>query len=150
DINGRAQLTVSRRNLNLLTISLELFSTEFASVIRGTVTDGVWLADLNAYRTAFNAKSNPALMAGRFTPVIPGQPGAMNVPGGDSYGVLTVNAGGLVQFSGSLSDNTKIAQSIPISQDGNWALYVPLYAGQGLITGRLIFTNVDSPTGTIS
>jgi uncharacterized repeat protein (TIGR03803 family) len=150
DIDGKAEVTIARRNLNPLTINLELFSTEFASVIRGTVTDGIWLADLNAYRTAFNAKSNPALMAGRYTLVIPGQPGATNVPGGDSYGVLTVNSGGLIQFSGSLSDNTKITQSISVSEDGNWALYVPLYAGQGLITGRLIFTNVDSPTGTIS
>jgi hypothetical protein len=150
DINGNAQVTVSRPNLNPLTINLVLASTEVASVIHGTVTDGVWIADLNAFRTAFNAKSNPALMAGRYTLVIPGQPGSTNVPGGDSYGVLTVNAGGLIQFSGSLSDNTKITQSIAISQDGNWALYMPLYAGQGLITGRLIFTNVDSPTGAIS
>jgi hypothetical protein len=119
-------------------------------VINGIVTDGIWNAGLNAFRTAFNAKSNPALLAGRYTLVIPGQPGSTNVPGGDSYGLLSVNAGGLIQFSGSLSDNTKITQSIAISQDGNWALYVPLYAGQGLITGRLIFTNVNSPTGTIS
>jgi uncharacterized repeat protein (TIGR03803 family) len=149
DIDGKAQVTALRRNLNPLTINLELFSTESASAIHGIVTDGVWNAGLNAYRTAFNAKSNPALLAGRYTLVIPGQPGAANVPGGDSYGVLSVNSGGLIQFSGSLSDDTKITQSIAISQDGNWELYVPLYAGQGLITGRLIFTSVNSPTGTI-
>jgi uncharacterized repeat protein (TIGR03803 family) len=150
DIDGNAHVIVPRRNLNPLTINLELASTEFASVINGIVTDGVWNAGLYAFRTAFNAKSNPTMMAGRYTLVIPGQAGATNVPGGDSYGMLSISAGGVIQFSGSLSDNTKITQSIAISQDGNWALYVPLYAGQGLITGRLIFTNVNSPTGTIS
>jgi uncharacterized repeat protein (TIGR03803 family) len=150
DIDGTAQVIVARRNLNPLTINLVLASDVNASVISGTVSDGVWSAELNAYRSGFNAKSNPATMAGRYTLVIPGQPGSTNVPGGDGYGVLSINAGGLIQFSGALSDNTKISQSIAISRDGNWALYVPLYGGQGLIMGRLTFTSVDSPTGAIT
>jgi hypothetical protein len=150
DMDGNAQVTVPRRNLNPLTINLQLASDVNASAISGTVSDGVWIAELNAYRTAFNAKSNPALAAGRYTLVIPGQPGSTNAPRGDSYGVLSINPGGVIQFSGSLSDNTKITQSIPMSRDGNWSLYVPLYGGQGLITGQLTFTSVDSPTGTIS
>src|SRR4029077_19306347 len=76
DIDGKAQVTGLRRNLNPLTINLELSSSEFASVINGIVTDGIWNAGLIAFRTAFNAKSNPALMAGRYTLVIPGQPGS--------------------------------------------------------------------------
>jgi uncharacterized repeat protein (TIGR03803 family) len=150
DIDGNALVIVRRRNLNPLTINLQLISDADTNLISGTVSDGVWIAELNAYRTAFNAKSNPALMAGHYTVVIPGQPGSTNVPGGDSYGVLSINPGGVIQFSGSLSDNTKISQSVAISRDGNWAFNVPLYGGQGLISGRLTFTSVDSPTGAIT
>jgi len=150
DINGNAQVTVLRRNLNPLTINLQLISDENTNVISGSVSDGVWIAPLNAYRAVFNAKTNPAPVAGRYTLAMAGQPGSTDVPGGDSWGVLTINPGGMIVFSGFLSDNTKISQTIAISQEGNWPLYVPLYGKQGLISGWLAFTSVNSATGSIA
>jgi hypothetical protein len=150
DINGNAEVTVPRRNLNPLTINLQLISDENTNVIIGSVSDGVWTADLNAYRAVFNAKTNPAPAAGRYTLAIAGQPGTTDVPGGDSWGVLTINPGGMIVFSGFLSDNTKISESIPISQEGNWPFYVPLYGNHGLISGWLAFTSVNSATGSIT
>jgi uncharacterized repeat protein (TIGR03803 family) len=150
DINGNGEVTVPRRNLNPLTINLQLISDENTNVITGSVSDGVWTADLNAYRAVFNTKTNPAPAAGRYTLAIAGQPGSTDVPGGDSWGVLTINPGGMIVFSGFLSDNTKISQSIAISQDGNWPLYVPLYGNHGLISGWLAFTSVNSATGSIT
>jgi uncharacterized repeat protein (TIGR03803 family) len=150
DIDGNAQVIIPRRNLNSLTNNLRLISDENTNVITGTVSDGVWMAELNAYRTVFNAKTNPAPMAGRYTLVIFGDAASTDVPGGDSYGVLTISPAGLIRFSGSLSDNTKVSQSVPISQEGNWPFYVPLYGGQGLISGWLALMSIDSPTGSIS
>ena len=150
DIDGNAQVIIPRRNLNSFTTDLRLISDENTNVITGTVSDGVWTAELNAYRAVFNAKTNPAPVAGRYTLVIPGQSGSTNLPGGDSWGVLTISPGGLIVFSGMLSDNTKVSQSIAISREGNWPLFVPLYRGQGLISGWLEFTSMDSPTGAIT
>ena len=150
DIDGNAQLTVPRRNLNPLTINLQLFSDVNSNAISGTVSDGVWTAELNAYRATSNATTNPAPAAGQYTLVIPGQPGLSAVPGGDSYGALTIALAGVIHFSGSLGDNTKISQSIPISQEGNWPMYVPLYGNHGFISGWLAFTSVNSATGSIT
>jgi uncharacterized repeat protein (TIGR03803 family) len=150
DIDGNAQVVVPRRNLNSLTNNLRLISDENTNVISGTVSDGIWIAELNAYRAVFNANTNPAPIAGRYTLVIPGQPDSTNVPGGDSYGVLSVDLGGRIRLSGSLSDNTKISQEIPVSNIGNWPFYVPLYGSHGLISGWLTFTSINSATGSIA
>jgi uncharacterized repeat protein (TIGR03803 family) len=150
NIDGNALVIVPRRNLNPLAINLQFLSDENTNAIIGTVSDGVWTADLNAYRAVFNANTNPAAAAGRYTLAIFGDPSSTNVPGGDSWGVLTINSGGMIVFSGSLSDNTQISQTIPISQEGNWPFYIPLYGNHGLISGWLTFTSVNSPTGSIT
>jgi hypothetical protein len=151
DIDGNALVIVPRRNLNPLAINLQLLSDESTNAIVGTVSDGVWIADLNAYRAVFNAKTNPAPAAGRYTLAIFGDPSSTNVPGGDSWGALTINPGGMIVFSGFLSDNTQITQTIPISQEGNWPFYIPLYgSSHGLISGWLTFTDMNSATGSIT
>jgi len=126
-------------------------SDETTNVITGSivVTNG-WTAELTAYRAVFNAKTNPAPVAGRYTLVIPGEPGSTGVPGGDSYGALSVDLSGLIRLSGGLSDNTKMNQGIAISENGNWPLYVSLYGNQGLIAGWLTFTSMNSATGGIA
>jgi uncharacterized repeat protein (TIGR03803 family) len=153
DMDGNASVTVLRRNLNPLILNLQLISNEETNVIVGSVAvtnNSGWNAGLIAYRANFNANTNPAALAGRYTLVIPSEGGATNVPGGDSYGILTVNAGGQIRFSGVLSDNTKISQGMVVSEDGNWPLYVPLYGNQGLIAGWLTFSSVSSATGSIT
>jgi len=150
DIDGNALVIVPRRSLNPLAINLQLISDENTNAIVGTVSDGIWTADLNAYRAVFNANTNPAPAAGRYTLAILGDPSSTVAPGGDSWGVLTINSGGKIVFSGTLSDNTQISQTIPISQEGNWPFYIPLNGNHGLISGWLTFTSVNSPTGSIT
>jgi uncharacterized repeat protein (TIGR03803 family) len=150
DTDGNAEVIVARRNLNAVTIDLHLVSTEFASVIHGTVSDGVWIAPLFAYRAIFNAITNPAPYAGRYTLVIPGQPGSTNVPAGDSYGTVTINLAGQIRFSGSLSDNTKISQGMIISKDGYWPFYIPLYGSHGLTSGMLWIGSTNSAPAAIT
>jgi len=153
DMDGNAEIVVPRRNLDPLIIDMQLMSDANTNLITGSVTvtnDNGWTAELNAYRAVFNAKTNPAPIAGKYTLAIFGELGAPGVPGGDSYGTLSISPGGLIQFSGSLSDNTKISQGIPISEDGNWPLYVPLYGNHGLIAGWLTFTSMNSATGGIT
>jgi hypothetical protein len=61
-----------------------------------------------------------------------------------------MNPGGMIVFSGFLSDNTQITQTIPVSQKGNWPFYIPLYgSSRGLISGWLTFTDMNSATGSI-
>jgi hypothetical protein len=150
-MDGNALVIVPRRNLNPLAINLQLLSDESTNAIVGTVSDGVWIADLNAYRAVFNAKTNPAPAAGRYTLAIFGDPSSTDVPGGDSWGALAMNPSGMIVFSGFLSDNTQITQTIPISREGNWPFYIPLYgSSHGLISGWLTFADMNSASGSIT
>lgn len=98
----------------------------------------------------FNANTNAAPEAGQYTVILPGDISATASPAGDSYGMLSVDKAGRIHFAGSLSDNTKISQTVFVSRDGNWPFYVPLYGGQGAISGWLNFTSALSSTGGIT
>jgi hypothetical protein len=53
-----------------------------------------------------------------------------------------VTTSGRITLSASLSDGTKITQSTSLSTNGQWALFVPLYNGQGSIVSWVTFTNL--------
>ena len=107
----------------------------------GTVSSGEWASELTGYRAVFNARTNPAPQIGRYTMIIPGTPGANDLPEGDGYGTLTINGNGLVVFAGTLADGAKVAQSVSISKLGQWPLYVSLYSGGGTVLGWLQFAD---------
>jgi hypothetical protein len=60
---------------------------------------------------------------------------------GHSFGTLTLSSTGSLRFGGTLADGTKVSQSAPVSEFGNWPLFVPLYSGQGLLISWIAFTN---------
>lgn len=134
------------------------------SGISGTLSDGVWVGQLNADKVATSAGAE----AGKYTLIIPGQgtePEPTNPAGGpvgiidpnqpgvggDSYGTLTVSSTGIISFSGALADSTKVTQKANLTSNGQWAFYVPLYSGSGSIFGWLTFNDLpDSDiTGTV-
>jgi hypothetical protein len=56
--------------------------------------------------------------------VLPGNANAAAGPGGDSYGTATVDASGNLTAIVNLSDNATYSQSVPVSQGGQWPLYL--------------------------
>jgi hypothetical protein len=74
-------------------------------------------------------------------------PGALDFtasPGGYGFATATVDALGRVSMDGWLGDNVRVTQGIPISKNGDWPFYVPLYAGKGSVLGWMKFL---SPPG---
>ena len=142
---------ISRNGLNPLTLMLQMDTTDNGR-ISGTVSDGTWLASLDAYRAVFSVPSNPALFAGKYTLTVSGSGDAGNTaqPLGDGYGAITVDPLGRVKFSGALPDGTKVSQSATtVSATGRWPLYVSLYGGQGQILGWLTFSEAQTLSGAI-
>jgi hypothetical protein len=66
---------------------------------------------------------------------------ALCEPGGDAYGSASVDTNGNIRFNGMLGDGTKVTQSAIVSKQAQWAVYIPLYSGQGSQLGWLTFTN---------
>jgi hypothetical protein len=106
-----------------------------ASDLSGFVSNATWTANLAGNRAVFNAQTNPAPLAGKYTMLISGFPGSATEPNGPGYGTVSVAKNGTVTFSGALGDGTKITQTAQLSQSGQWPLYVSLYHGQGSVVG---------------
>lgn len=138
DPSGAATNAVNRKGASPLGLALNVNVAD-NSAITGTVTDGSWLADVQAYRA--NSKTTPPAFAGNYTLIFPGTKGSSQLPAGDGYATVTVSATGQIKMTGSLADGTKVSQSTVSTVNGQWPLYVSLYAGQGQVFGWLSFTN---------
>ncbi len=147
DITGYASVTVNRGIMTPLTVVLQLDLSGGSDQITGTVTasNNSWTAQMAANRALFNAQTNRCPQAGTYTLLIPGTPGATQIPAGDGYGTVIVNTAGQVTLNATLADGTTFSQSTTLSKSGQWALYTPLYAfGRGSILGWLTFTNAPA------
>jgi len=142
DSQGRATNAVTgKKSPTTLTVEIKVGNTNQADRVVGRITDGTWVANLLGDRAVFSSKSNPSPQAGIYTLVVPGQDGNPALPQGDGFGTARVDLNGRVKFVGMLADGTKVSQSAPVSQDGVWPFYVPVYKGQGLLMSWQTFTN---------
>ena len=91
-------------------------------------------------------------MAGRYTLIVPGTPGATDSPEGDGYGTVVVSSSGKVSLAGKLADGTKVTQTTSLSKNGDWPLYASLYSGRGSFLGWLLFADRtgDDISGKVS
>jgi hypothetical protein len=139
-LDGLSTTTVVRAGASPLTVFLMADLAGGSDQITGTISDGNWTAPVLANRARFHKTENPAPHEGRYTFILPGDDhDAVNQPGGDSFGTVTVDAGGSVKFSGTLADGTPFSQKAPLSKDGWCPLYVSLYGGEGAILCWIIF-----------
>ena len=145
DLDGRATNTIVRKGTNALVVTWHV-DLSGSDQITGTVSDPLagWSAPLTGDRAVFSKATNPCPLAGKYTLLLPGLPHDSFVPGGHSYGTVSIDSNGLATLKGYLSDKTSAAQKAPLSQNGQWPLYVPLYSGKGSLLSWVAFT--DRPT----
>jgi hypothetical protein len=144
--NGSSAGSLSANNGSLLKLQLQQSGP---NQIHGSVSSltGHWSAALLADRLVFNKAKNPAPSAS-YTMVIPPDPASPSGPGGYGSGTVKVDAGGHVQWVGTLADGSKVSQGSALSKDGYWPLFNSLYGGQGLLIGWMQFTN-QAVNGTV-
>jgi hypothetical protein len=143
DLEGRATNTISRRGTNAIMI-IWAMQLDGSDRVGGTVGNGTWSAELEGDRAIFNSRTNPCPNSGKYTFVLPGTPDLTDVPGGDSYGTVSVDGNGMITLRGFLSDKTSAVQKVPLSKNGDWPLYVPLYAGKGSLLSWVSFNDQET------
>jgi hypothetical protein len=150
DANGDVAKHITRTGKTTVTVQLHLdFVTK---QITGTVSSpdpDAWTSPLLADIAPYNATHKFSHTARYTLAVPPGQGAPAFSPGGFGYGFITNNSLGTISFIGALADGTAVSQTVPISQQGYWPLYIPLYANRGLIEGWIEFSS-GSPRGNIS
>ncbi len=137
DLEGRATNVIVRRGTTPLTVRWTV-DLQGLDEVTGTVTDGQWMSELRGDRAVFNAVTNPAPLMGLYTFVLPGSPAA-GTPEGDGWGTLRVSSNGVGSATGKLADGTDFLRKAPVSKNGSWPLYAPLYRSKGSLLGWIQF-----------
>jgi hypothetical protein len=142
NLEGRATNTIPRKGTNAMVVVWQA-ALDGSDTLTGTVSDSMagWSAELNGDRALFNARTNPCALAGKYTLLLPGLPHDAFVPGGHSYGTVSIDSNGVATLKAYLSDKTGAAQKVPLSKNGQWPLYVSLYSGKGSLLSWVGFTN---------
>ena len=145
DNDGHFTGDIIRKGLSPLNISLQLDVSGGTDHIGGTISDGTFTADISADRSVFNAKTNPAPQAGRYTLAIrfdTDHAGNPTSPQGQGFGTVNVSAAGKITFVGTLGDGTDVSQGATLSTDGTWPLYIEAYKVKGYITCVINFEDL--------
>jgi hypothetical protein len=162
DLSGHASKTFSRAKFGKsnLTLDLSLDWSTASQKAFGTIGDGTWSSAIDADRATFNATNPAASFVGRYTMLIPRTNYPAASPGGYGYGLITNSLLGKIVLSGKTGDGVVLSQSVPISKDGRWPFYVPLYRNTNIFTktdyrgamlGWVTFTDPNvAPTATLT
>jgi hypothetical protein len=127
-----------------LTATFHLDTTGASPQVSGTLTDGTFSTDFTIEQFG-GASSSANLHAGRYTLVLPALDDSTSAtPDGDGIATLKVDSHGGVILNGILPEGTAINTAGVLTAGGNLALYVPLYHGQGLITGIMQFRDTET------
>jgi hypothetical protein len=143
DSAGEAEFPVRRANQSSLTLDLQL---DFSNHLSGAISDGTWNATVVADHALFNTVNNNAEnFVGQYTMAMAGIGDGSLSPGGDGCAIFSVNAAGLIKMVGSLADGSAINQTVTITSEGTWPLYVALKSG-GSALGWITFSNQPAST----
>ena len=139
DLNLRATNVITRSSGTPLKVELSIGQGAQAGQASGRVTDGTWSSPLSGGRA-----TGVSPYAGDYTVVIPGLVGDAQIPAGDGYATLHVGTDGMGTMSGTLADGSQFMQSAYVTDDGDWPIYVSLYAAKGLVASWVSFANLAS------
>lgn len=80
--------------------------------------------------------------------ILPGSTDAATAPGGDGYGLIKINSGGTISLTGASGDGAALPQTVPVSKDGFWPFYVPLYPANVKVTNGPTVTTISQYQGS--
>ena len=122
------------------TLQVDLVHTQ----ITGLATSGAVSAPLLA-RAAVYGKTHPVpdALVGSYTVLLPASTNAVYAaaPQGAGIGLLTIKSSGAINFTGTLSDGTKVTQTAVLLNDNTWSVYIPVY-NTGAVAGWVTFAPV--------
>lgn len=140
--NGMATLTVKRAKFGKpdLTLSVEVADGQ----VVGTLGNSNWTANVLADFQYFSKTNLAEAYTGTYTVFLPGyhnycrgcgrgESEGPYAPYNDGYALVKVTTNGMIKMVGTLPDGMKLAQSVPVSQDGQWPLFRQLYRSKELV-----------------
>jgi hypothetical protein len=133
---GSLSKQIVRKGLSTLTVTIQA-GFDGGTVLKGTVTDGAFTADLLANRSVFNSKTNFAPQTGIYSITISATGPVVT----NGTGTVTVMSSGAARVSAVLGDGTKMTEVTAVGQSGQLPFFGSLYGNKGSILGWLTFGN---------
>jgi uncharacterized repeat protein (TIGR03803 family) len=152
DTSGNATNTVRRGKQTALQTIFHLSEIPGTNAIVGTVSDGVFTAELLAdLAGTFNVRTNACPWTGRYTfALAPADTNDASVPQGYGYATLIVSKKGSGRLQGVLADGTPIRSTVPVAAIGTWPLYNTLYKNQGSCLGSILLSTNTAIDATVA
>ncbi|MCX8089614.1 MAG: immunoglobulin domain-containing protein [Verrucomicrobiae bacterium] len=153
DLDGRAGTTVSRSRVGKSPLRVEL-DLDLADAlpggdqIFGSVIATNWQAALRGHRHVWSAANPATAFSNSYTFILPRRDDGSG-PGGDGYGLVSVDALGRVKLSGAAGDGAALSQGATLSPSGEWPLYAALYVGALPVTNGASVTTTREFKGSL-
>ena len=153
NLDGRATNAVKRAGTNDLTLELALDTGSDSGRVTGRLVDPIagWTAGVTGDHAPVFASTSSSRFQGSYTIAVTPEAGEPGI--GDGFGTVTVDAKGTLKLKATLADGTAATQSVPVSKDGQWPLYVAMAGGKGSLFSRAsLATNpaaIDSIEGRL-
>jgi hypothetical protein len=138
---GDAAITVRRRFLPSLSLSLHVDVANGTDQLSGSVSGGAWTSEVAGNRNVFNARLNPAPQAGlRFFTL-------QQTDSADSSvaGTSRISKAGIVSVRGKIGDRQRFMTSSSLAENGDYPFYLSLNHGTELVIGWLNFPAAREP-----
>jgi hypothetical protein len=156
DLNGDATVTIPVHDQSPLVLTLQADLTGGSGEITGTITQGSNSLTFVIDQSTYNASTDKAPQAGRYTIVLATDPSTTgtSVPQGSGYAAMDVSVDGDATVAGRLADGTPYSATGHVANDGTLAIYcVPSGSRAGSsLNGLLTFesTNTSDLSGTFT
>jgi plastocyanin len=147
DLAGLATNSVKRAKTNALVVELALDTEGDSDRVTGRVLDPVagWTAELEGDLAPTFVPPNTSPYQGAYTLIVTNEEAEF----GDGFGTATIDAKGKLKLKATLGDGTTVSQSVPVSKDGMWPLYLPLYSGKGSILSWVQVSTNAAPEASL-
>jgi hypothetical protein len=144
DLRGHEVQHIERPGASPLELELQFDFTSESEQVTGRVLDNDQVSLLLGDRSTFDADTNAAPYQGRYTLLLPGGVDSATAPGGDGYATVRITPGGRIELTGLMPDGAALTQTVPVSREGHWPVYIPLYRGAGCLLGWLNFAATET------
>lgn len=105
--------------------------------ITGTITTPSFQSIVSADRAPYSKDAPaPASFVKSYTLLFP-QTLAAGIPQGTGSATMNIDATGKVSWTGRLPDGTSVKQTVPLTKDGTWPLFLNLYKKRGVMLGQV-------------